>query len=81
MGCYNCLNFLNREIDIPKFILKFGGDCPTKMFRRQIDDSGKGKIYWCKKQQLPREYYVKSTYLTKLSLPGCAFRKVEEGEK
>lgn len=81
MGCYNCLNFLNREIDMPEFVRRFGGDCPTGRFRRKIDKFGLGRVIWCKKQQLPREYYVESTYLTKLELPGCPFREVEAGEE
>lgn len=80
MRCYDCLQFRSQDIAMPEFVLRFGGDCPTGRFLRKMDKYGLGRVIWCKKYQLPREYYVESAHLVKVKLPGCPFRTVEEGE-
>lgn len=79
--CNTCFSLVEQEVNMPEFVRRFGGDCNTKRFRRKTDKFGLARVIWCKRQLLPREFYVESTYLTKLELPGCPFREVEEGEK
>lgn len=81
MRCYDCLQFKVQEIDMPEFIYRFGEDKAAKIFHRKEDKLGRVQVYWCKKRKLPREFYVESQYITRLKLPGCLVREVEEGEE